>query len=30
MKKSELKKYIKEQIINALSEVTVVDKDTRP
>jgi len=30
MKKSELKKYIKEQIVNALSEVTVVDKDTRP
>ena len=30
MKKSALKKYIKEQIINALSEVTVVDKDTRP
>ena len=30
MKKLALKKYIKEQIINALSEVTVVDKDTRP
>jgi hypothetical protein len=30
MKKSELKKYIKEQIVDALSEVTVVDKDTRP
>jgi hypothetical protein len=30
MKKSALKKYIKEQIVNALSEVTVVDKDTRP
>jgi hypothetical protein len=28
MKKSELKKYIKEQIVNALSEVTVVDKLT--
>jgi hypothetical protein len=30
MKKSELKKYIKEQIIETLSEVTVVDKDTKP
>ena len=30
MKKSALKKYIKEQIINALSEVTVVDKNTKP
>jgi hypothetical protein len=30
MKKSELKKYIKEQIIETLSEVTVVDKNTRP
>jgi hypothetical protein len=30
MKKSELKKYIKEQIIKTLSEVTVVDKDTKP
>jgi hypothetical protein len=28
MKKSELKKYIKEEIINALSEVTIVDKMT--
>ena len=28
MKKSALKKYIKEQIVNALSEVTVVDKLT--
>ena len=30
MKKSELKKYIKEQIIETLSEVTVVDKNTKP
>ena len=30
MKKSALKKYIKEQIVNALSEVTVVDRNTRP
>lgn len=30
MKKSELKKYIREEIISALSEVTVVDKDTKP
>jgi hypothetical protein len=30
MKKLALKKYIKEQIINALSEVTVVDKNTKP
>lgn len=30
MKKSALKKYIKEEIIKALSEVTVVDKNTRP
>jgi hypothetical protein len=29
MKKSELKKYIKEQIVNALSEVTIVDKMTK-
>ena len=28
MKKSELKKYIKEQIVNALSEATIVDKLT--
>lgn len=28
MKKSALKKYIKEQIVNALSEVTIVDKQT--
>jgi hypothetical protein len=28
MKKSELKKYIKEQIIETLSEVTMVDKNT--
>ena len=28
MKKSELKKYIKEQIVNALSEATIVDKFT--
>jgi hypothetical protein len=28
MKKSELKKYIKEQIVDALSEATVVDKLT--
>jgi len=28
MKKSELKKYIKEEIINALSEATIVDKQT--
>ena len=30
MKKSELKKYIKEEIIKTLSEVTVVDKNTKP
>ena len=30
MKKSELKKYIKEQIIKTLSEVTIVDKKTKP
>jgi hypothetical protein len=30
MKKSELKKYIKEQIIKTLSEVTIVDKKTNP
>lgn len=30
MKKSALKKYIKEEIVKALSEVTVVDKNTRP
>jgi hypothetical protein len=30
MKKSELKKYIKEQIIETLSEVTVVDRNTKP
>jgi hypothetical protein len=30
MKKSKLKEYIKEQIVNALSEVTVVDRNTRP
>jgi hypothetical protein len=29
MKKSELKKYIKEQIVNALSEATIVDKMTK-
>ena len=29
MKKSELKKYIKEQIVDALSEVTIVDKMTK-
>jgi hypothetical protein len=28
MKKLALKKYIKEQIINALSEITIVDKNT--
>jgi len=30
MKKSELKEYIKEQIIETLSEVTVVDRNTKP
>lgn len=30
MKKSALKKYIKEEIVKALSEVTVVDKNTKP
>jgi hypothetical protein len=30
MKKLALKKYIKEQIVNALSEVTIVDKKTKP
>jgi Mg2+ and Co2+ transporter CorA len=30
MKKSELKEYIKEQIIKTLSEVTIVDKKTKP
>lgn len=30
MKKSALKKYIKEEIIKTLSEVTVVDKNTKP
>ena len=30
MKKSALKKYIKEEIVKALSEVTVVDRNTRP
>jgi aspartate oxidase len=30
MKKSELKSYIKEEINNILSEVTVVDKNTKP
>ena len=30
MKKSTLKKYIKEEIVKALSEVTVVDKNTKP
>lgn len=30
MKKSALKEYIKEQIINTLSEITVVDKKTKP
>ena len=28
MKKSKLKEYIKEQIINTLSEITIVDKNT--
>lgn len=30
MKRSELKQLIKEEIINILQEVTIVDKDTRP
>jgi hypothetical protein len=30
MKKSALKEYIKEQIIKTLSEVTIVDKKTKP
>ena len=30
MRKSDLKSYIKEEIINRLSEVIVVDKNTRP
>jgi hypothetical protein len=30
MKKSKLKEYIKEQIVKMLSEVTVVDKNTKP